>query len=71
MAGELGLTSVAPQRGWEALKAIGRSIQAPRASGRARPSPVPLALCHGLRITGHRRNLLVSFRLHIKPASAG
>jgi hypothetical protein len=30
MAGELGLTSVAPQRGWEALKAIGRSIQKPR-----------------------------------------
>jgi transposase len=30
MAGELGLTSVAPQRGWEALKAIGWSIQTPR-----------------------------------------
>src|SRR5580700_4729343 len=30
MAAELGLTSVAPQRGWEALKAIGWSIQAPR-----------------------------------------
>ncbi len=30
MAGELGLTSVAPQRGWEALKAIGWSIQKPR-----------------------------------------
>jgi transposase len=30
MAGELGLTSGAPQRGWEALKAIGWSIQAPR-----------------------------------------
>jgi transposase len=30
MADELGLTSVAPQRGWEALKAIGWSIQAPR-----------------------------------------
>jgi hypothetical protein len=27
MAGELGLVSVAPQRGWEALKAIGWSIQ--------------------------------------------
>ena len=26
MAGELGLASVAPQRGWEALKAIGWSI---------------------------------------------
>jgi transposase len=30
MAAELGLTSVAPQRGWEALKAIGWSIQKPR-----------------------------------------
>jgi transposase len=30
MAGELGLTALAPQRGWEALKAIGWSIQAPR-----------------------------------------
>lgn len=30
MAAELGVTSVAPQRGWEALKAIGWSIQAPR-----------------------------------------
>src|SRR6516225_10014561 len=30
MAGELGLTLVAPQRGWEALKAIGWSIQTPR-----------------------------------------
>ena len=30
MASELGLTSVAPQRGWEALKVIGWSIQTPR-----------------------------------------
>jgi transposase len=30
MAGELGLERVAPQRGWEALKAVGWSIQAPR-----------------------------------------
>ncbi len=30
MAVELGLKSVAPQRGWEALKAIGWSIQKPR-----------------------------------------
>jgi transposase len=30
MAGELGLTALAPQRGWEALKAIGWSIQMPR-----------------------------------------
>jgi transposase len=30
MAGELGLASLAPQRGWEALRAIGWSIQKPR-----------------------------------------
>jgi len=30
MAGELGLENLAPQRGWEALKAIGWSIQSPR-----------------------------------------
>ena len=30
MASELGLTELAPQRGWEALQAIGWSIQSPR-----------------------------------------
>ena len=30
MAGELGLEKLAPQRGWEALKAVGWSIQKPR-----------------------------------------
>ena len=30
MAAELGVERVAPQRGWEALKAVGWSIQAPR-----------------------------------------
>ena len=30
MASELGLTRVAPQRGWEALQAIGWSVQKPR-----------------------------------------
>jgi hypothetical protein len=30
MAAELGLENLAPQRGWEALKAIGWSIQSPR-----------------------------------------
>jgi len=34
MAGELGLERVAPQRGWEALKAVGWSIQAPRPTRR-------------------------------------
>jgi transposase len=32
-----------------------------RTSDRTWPSQVRLALCHGLRITGNRRNLLVSF----------
>lgn len=30
MADELGLEKLAPQRGWEALKAIGWSVQKPR-----------------------------------------
>jgi len=30
MADELGLAKLAPQRGWEALKALGWSIQKPR-----------------------------------------
>src|SRR3954449_10019274 len=30
MAGQLGLAAVLPQRGWEALKAIGWSVQKPR-----------------------------------------
>ncbi len=30
MAGTLGLKKVAPQRGWEALRAIGWTIQVPR-----------------------------------------
>jgi transposase len=37
MAGELGLTSVAPRRGWEALKAIGWPIQKPRPKNPATP----------------------------------
>ena len=37
MAGELGLAAVLPQRGWEALKAIGWSVQKPR------PAPSGLA----------------------------
>ncbi len=39
MAGELGLKSVAPQRGWEALKAIGWSIQKPRPKNPKSASP--------------------------------
>ena len=39
MAAELGLERVAPQRGWEALKAIGWSIQAPRPRNPKAASP--------------------------------
>jgi transposase len=39
MASELGLQSVAPQRGWEALKAIGWSIQIPRPKNPKSASP--------------------------------
>ena len=39
MAGELGLVTVAPQRGWEALKAIGWSIQKPRPKNPKSASP--------------------------------
>src|SRR5215204_1854454 len=39
MAGELGLTAVAPQRGWEALKAIGWSVQKPRPRHPASATP--------------------------------
>ena len=39
MAAELGLKSVAPQRGWEALKAIGWSIQKPRPKNPKSASP--------------------------------
>jgi transposase len=39
MAAELGVKSVAPQRGWEALKAIGWSIQTPRPKNPKSASP--------------------------------
>ncbi len=39
MASELGLTQVAPQRGWEALKAIGWSVQKPRPRHPASATP--------------------------------
>jgi transposase len=39
MAGELGLASVAAQRGWEALRAVGWSVQAPRPEHPARATP--------------------------------
>ncbi len=39
MASELGLTRVAPQRGWEALQAIGWSVQKPRPRHPASATP--------------------------------
>jgi transposase len=39
MASELGLARVAPQRGWEALKAIGWSVQKPRPRHPAAATP--------------------------------
>lgn len=39
MAGELGLAKVAAQRGWEALKAVGWSIQKPRPKNPKAASP--------------------------------
>lgn len=39
MAGELGLVSVYPQRAWDALQAIGWSIQAPRPRNPAAAGP--------------------------------
>ena len=39
IAGELGLTEVATQRGWEALKAVGWSIQKPRPKNPKAASP--------------------------------
>src|SRR5215210_7898671 len=39
MAGELGLAAVLPQRGWEALKAIGWSVQKPRPRHPASATP--------------------------------
>ena len=43
MACELGLTRVAPQRGWEALKAIGWSVQKPRPRHPASATPADKA----------------------------
>src|SRR3954449_9615515 len=39
MAGELGLAAVFPQRGWEALKAIGWTVQKPRPRHPASATP--------------------------------
>src|SRR5215204_3041129 len=43
MASELGLTRVAPQRGWEALKAMGWSVQKPRPRHPASATPADKA----------------------------
>jgi transposase len=39
MAGELGLAAVAVQRGWEALRAVGWSVQVPRPEHPERATP--------------------------------
>jgi transposase len=43
MAAKLGLTRVAPQRGWEALKAMGWSVQKPRPRHPASATPADKA----------------------------
>src|SRR6516162_10166561 len=57
MAGELGLASVAPQRGWEALKAIGWSIQAPRPKNPKSASPEEMAAFKKTSRTPSQRRL--------------
>jgi AcrB/AcrD/AcrF family/Winged helix-turn helix len=54
---EFGLKSVAPQRGWEALKAIGWSIQTPRPKNPKSASPEEAAAfkkARGCRCRGGR-----------------
>ena len=53
MASELGLTSVAPQRGWEALKAIGWSIETPRPKIPKSASPAWPLMLQERRDNGH------------------
>src|SRR6202040_1906188 len=57
MAGELNLASVAAQRGWEALKAIGWSIQKPRPKNPKSASPAEAASkkAYGSRYRGGRK----------------
>ena len=45
MASELGLAAVLPQRGWEALKAIGWSVQKPRPAHPASATPEEREAC--------------------------
>ena len=54
MATELGLERVASQRGWEALKAIGWSIQAPRPRNPKAASPQQEAAYKKTRRRGRR-----------------
>jgi transposase len=56
MAGELGLERVAPQRRWEALKAVGWSIQAPRPRNPKAASPEEEAAYKKTRRGGRRGN---------------
>jgi hypothetical protein len=55
MAGELGLVKVGVQRGWEALKAIGWSIQSPRPRNPQAASAAEEAAYKKTRRHGRRR----------------
>ena len=53
MAAELGLTKVAEQRGWEALRAIGWTIQRPRPRHARAASPEEQEEYKKTRPSGH------------------
>ncbi len=56
MANELGLASRAPQRGWEALRAIGWSIQKPRPRNPKAATPVEQEVFKKTRRSRRRRS---------------
>jgi transposase len=64
MAGELGLAKVAVQRGWEALKAIGWSIQSPRPRNPQAASAAEEAAYKKTRRHGRRRGHEASRQTH-------
>ncbi len=63
MAGQLGLARVHPQRGWEALKRIGWSLQAPRPQHPRAATPEQRAA-----FQGGSRPLSPRLRQHIRTA---
>jgi len=64
MAGELGLAKVGVQRGWEALKAIGWSIQSPRPRNPQAASAAEEAAYKKTRRHGRRRGRQASRQTH-------